>query len=119
MKRFRICKLCGELHALNAWPDNHREMPPARSMLPSPNVVRDGLDDLFHPMNNQRYDSKREFSRVTSQLGGIEVGNEVQKDTRYLDTASEADVAEAYHKVEQGYVPHLESANADDMASII
>lgn len=107
--RYRRCKLCGDLHSLNAWPDNHRELPPQRSMLPSPMLIRDQLDDLVHPSDGRQYDSKKAFRETTAKFGGIEIGNDEQKDLRYVDTVTADEVAQAYQKVSQGYVPQVQS----------
>ena len=117
--RYRLCKLCGELHSLAAWPDNHRELPPQRSMLASPSVIRDGLDDLFHLVDSKIYDSKRAFRKTTDASGNYEVGTEVQKDRRVFDEVTAADVATAVQMVEQGHVPHPADATPEDMTSII
>lgn len=118
-ERFRICKLCGEMHSLSAWPDNHRELPPQRSSLPAPYFISDQLDDLVNPVDSRRYDSKTAFRRATKAGGGIEIGNDEQKDLRYYDTVTPDEVAQAYHMVEQGYVPRPETATAADMESIV
>lgn len=104
--RYRICKQCGEMHDLRAWPDNHRDAPPQRSKLSAAMVIRDNIDDLWHPSNGNYYDSKAKFREVTKANGGIEVGTELQKDIRYDTTVSDADVAKAYQMVEQGYKPN-------------
>lgn len=107
--RYRRCKLCGDLHAVNAWPDNHRDIGPQRSTLPSPSVIRDGLDDLWHPMVGRKFDSKSEFRQVTKDNGGIEVGTDVQKDLRYDNTVSIDEVAQAKAMVDQGYRPTVQA----------
>ena len=114
--RFRLCPDCGEAHEASDWPDNHRHW---EEVVCSPSVVRDGLDDLFHPMTNARIDSKREFSRITKEQGGIEVGNEEQKDTRKMDAITPDEVAQAKAKVDQGYVPHPEQATAQETRDVI
>ncbi len=114
--RYRLCPDCGQAHDVTEWPDNHRRYDEAVCF---PSVVRDGLDDLFHPMTNQRLDSKREFSRITKENGGIEVGNEEQKDTRKMDEISTDEVAQAKAKVDQGYVPRPEYASAQETRDVI
>lgn len=115
--RYRICPDCGSLHDVSDWPGNHRFW---NEVLCAPSVVRDGLDDLWHPMDNGHYDSKRQFAKVTRDLGGIEVGTEVQEDKRVMNEVTEADVATAYKMVEQGYkaAPAAE-ASVSDMQSVI
>ena len=117
--RYRRCGACGDYHWTNAWPANHVEPAPKRSDLPSPSVIRDGLDDLFHPMTNGRFDSKRAFSRTTKELGGIEVGNDEQKEVRYVEEITADEVAQAYHMVDQGYVPRPETATAEETAEAL
>lgn len=108
MRRYRICKLCGDMHDMSAWPDNHRDLPPQRSALPSPYFISDAIDNLFHPGDSKTYDSKSEFRRATKESGGIEIGTDEQKDMRYYDTISEAEVAQAKQMVDQGYQPMVE-----------
>lgn len=102
---YRKCKYCGEFHATNDWPDNHRDPPPARSHLSAPAIDRDGLDDLWHPVDGKRYDSKHAFRQTTRASGGDEVGNEVQKDQRRMDKVTHDEVAKAAAMVSQGYKP--------------
>jgi len=113
--RYRVCPDCGDMHDVNDWPGNHVKW---NEVVCSPSVVRDGLDDLFHPMDNNRYDSKRKFSAVTNELGGVEIGTSEQQDNRYYDTAKQDDVAQAKQMVDQGYKPNPETANlAQTLAS--
>lgn len=72
-----------------------------------PMLVRDQLDDLQHPSDGQIYDSKAAFRKTTEKFGGIELGNDIQEDKRYYATVTASEVADAYHKVEQGYQPHV------------
>lgn len=102
---YRRCRYCGDLHNVAAWPDNHREPPPARSHLAAPAIDRDGLDDLWHPHNGQIYDSKSEFRKVTRAAGAEEVGNEIQTDNRTWDKVTKDDVAQSVAMLEQGYKP--------------
>ncbi len=117
--RYRRCKACGDYHWLSEWPANHVEPGPPLRLLEAPMVIRDGLPDLFHPCDNQHYDSKREFRKVTKAHGREEIGNDPIKDKRWVDRISAADVAEAKQMVDQGYRPHNETATADDTASVI
>lgn len=102
---YRKCKYCGEFHATNAWPDNHRDPPKARSHLSAPMIDRDGLDDLWHPHNGQLYDSKSAFRAATKAAGGEEVGNETQTDNRVTNKVTHDEVAQAVSMVSQGYKP--------------
>lgn len=102
--RYRVCPDCGFLHDVSAWPGNHRFW---NEVLCAPSVHRDGLDDLWHPVDNKLYDSKSNFRKTTKQSGGDEVGNELQKSERYDNTVTFDQVAEAYNKVSQGYIPSV------------
>lgn len=112
----RICPDCGLLHDVQEWPENHRLW---NEVLCAPMVIRDGLDDLFHPCDNRRYDSKRAFRKTTTAYGRIEVGTEPIKDRRWVDKPAAEDVYVAKQMVEQGYQPHLATADKSDMNSII
>lgn len=114
--RYRVCPDCGTMHDVSDWPGNHRRW---NEVLCRPSVIRDGLDDLFHPMDNNRYDSKRAFSRTTSELGGWEMGTEEQKDTRKFDEITQDEVAQAKAMVDQGYVPHPEQATKAETLEVI
>lgn len=106
--RQRYCKVCGDWHEMSAWPAAcMRRSQGQRSDLPMPMLIRDQLDDLQHPSDGNFYDSKSEFRKITALNGGIEMGNDEAKDMRYTDTVTASEVADAYHKVEQGYQPHV------------
>ncbi len=111
--RFRKCRACGDYHWTSAWPANHVEPVPQRSSLPSPGVILDTMDALFHPGTNQMIESKNEFRAATKSVDGIEIGNDEQKDLRYVDTVTGDDVAQAMQMVEQGYRPNPELASAE------
>lgn len=119
MKRYRICKLCGDMHDLANWPHNHRDLPPARSHLSTPYFISDQIDDLWHPTDGNIYDSKSKFREITRINGREEIGTDIQPDNRYYDTVTSAEVAEAMHMVEQGYKPEPVFADAADIASVI
>jgi len=110
---YRQCKYCGEFHDIAAWPDNHREPPPARSSLAAPFVDRDGLDDLWHPHDNNHYDSKAAFRAATKAAGAEEVGNEVQKDNRTFDKVTKDDVAKSVSMLREGYKPGQQSTASE------
>ena len=45
MATYRLCKVCGDIHDVAQWPDNHREwMPDNRSDLAAPMLIRDSMD---------------------------------------------------------------------------
>ncbi len=102
---YRRCKYCEQWHDIANWPDNHRDEAPKRSHLAAPRIDRDGLDDLWHPVDGKLYDSKSAFRQTTKASGGEEVGNEVQRDTRKMDTVTKDEVQKAAAMVSQGYKP--------------
>lgn len=117
--RFRRCKACGDFHWTSEWPANHIEPGPPLRLLSAPMVIRDGLDDLFHPSDNKRYDSKRAFRKTTEAYGGIEVGTDENKDRRWVDPVKPDEIAVAKQMVDQGYVPRPETATAEDHQSLV
>lgn len=105
--RLRICRYCGDLHNMAAWPHNCLPDKPARSDFPSPYVISDNLPDgvngLFHHGVGKRTDSKSHFRKLTKDSGCIEVGNELaatkQREIKELKTeVIEAAVNDALHR---------------------
>ncbi len=117
--QFRRCAACGDYHWTSEWPHNHRAPERQRSDLPSPYVISDTMDLLFHPVDNGHYDSKSQFRRITERSGNIEMGNDMQRDTRYVDTVDASEVAQAKQMVDQGYQPVAEQATADETRDAI
>ena len=112
--RSRYCHACADWHDLSQpWP-HRRENTGRSSTLATPMLIRDNIDPLWHPADGKCYESKSEFRAVARQHGLIEVGNEVQKDTRTYDEVTKDDVGAAIQKVNQGYKPeiHGEAAGA-------
>jgi hypothetical protein len=98
MARFRLCRFCGDMHALHAWPHNCLPDKPARSDFPAPFVISDslgGINGLYHHAALKRVDSKSEFRRLTKETGCIELGNEYDAATRPRDIEIKQDVIEA------------------------
>lgn len=114
--KYRICPDCGMLHDVHDWPEQHRFW---NESLCAPSVIRDGIDDLWHPSTNKTTDSKSHFRQMTKDSGCEEIGTEVQQDRRVVTEITEADVHTAYQMVEQGYKPHSPTATADDTASVL
>lgn len=106
--RYRVCPDCGDMHDRDEWPDNHRR---PEEVVCLPAMYADGMNDLWHPHDGRVYDSKYDFRKVTKASGGMEMGNDEQKDTRVNDRVTEADVGEAIQKVNQGYRPSLSSTS--------
>ena len=83
MATYRMCKVCGDLHDIANWPDNHREwIIDNRSDLAAPMIIRDSMDAVQSMLDGQLYDSKSNLRRTYKQAGVIEVGN----DSSYTDT---------------------------------
>lgn len=79
----------------------------ARSSLPCPNIIRDGLSEpLQHMANGQWYDSKRAMEKADRAAGCVCIGNEVPKQPAPEPMPPwRDDVISAYEKVKQGYKP--------------
>lgn len=59
-------------------------------------IISDHLPDLRHPITGKVMDSKSGFRAVTRAHGCVEVGNEVQRDTRQINPGNlKADIARA------------------------
>lgn len=62
-------------------------------------VISDTMPGMFHPITMKMMDSKSRFREVTRAHGCVEVGNEVQRDRRYLtgmdSNTRKADIARA------------------------
>lgn len=60
------------------------------------NVISDTMAGMRHPITGKLMDSKSQFRAVTRAHGCVEVGNEVQRDTRRVDmTPLKGDIARA------------------------
>lgn len=80
--RYRLCALCGDMHEVANWPDNHVQP------IAAPMVIRDEMPAIQGQHDGKMYDSKRAL-RASYQPSGnaegkyfTEIGNEVQKRTR-------------------------------------
>lgn len=67
----RFCKVCRGWHSLDEpWPHNCRSEPNwNRADLPAPRLIRDGLDDVWNPVNGKIYDSKSSYYRAVKDAG--------------------------------------------------
>lgn len=74
----RFCKVCRGWHDLDLpWPDNCRpERNMARSDLPTPKLIRDGLDDVWNPVDGKKYDSKSAYYAAVKAAGCEIAGND-------------------------------------------
>lgn len=99
MARYRLCKYCGDLHEMGAWPHNCLEPAAARSDYPSPFVISDylpgGINGLYHHGVAKKIDNKAGFRRATKESGCIEVGNEMAATKRRPDTPFKPNVIES------------------------
>jgi hypothetical protein len=74
---YRQCKVCGDLHDVAKWPDNHREwIIDNRSDLAAPMLIRDSMDPVKSMLDGKMYDSKRGLRRTYREAGVIEVGDD-------------------------------------------
>lgn len=64
-----------------------------------PMVISDTMRAMVHPCNGKIYDSKSLFRAETRARGLVEVGNEVQRDTRKFDHVTKADIAQAIREL--------------------
>jgi hypothetical protein len=74
-----------------------------------PSIISDNMDALLHPATGVTTDSKAAFRRMTRERGYEEIGNEVDAHVAgaqpRTQAITDADIAQAYEMVEQGYVP--------------
>jgi hypothetical protein len=91
---YRMCKVCGDLHEVGNWPDNHREwMPDNRSDLAAPMLIRDSMDAVKSMLDGKMYDSKRGLRRTYREAGVIEVGDDKSyTDPEYMRRQAPAEV---------------------------
>jgi hypothetical protein len=75
--RQRLCKVCNDFHAFDAWP---RECIPVReskrSPLGVPYIRTDGMDPIMNHANGQMYDSRSAYERGVKDAGCEIIGNE-------------------------------------------
>ena len=72
-------------------------------------VIRDTIDETWHPSDGKYYTSKSKFRQVTKAHGGIEVGNEKQVTRQTWNRVTREDVAKAVQMVNNGYRPRVET----------
>lgn len=74
----RFCKMCRGWHDLDQpWPDNCRpERNWNRADFASPRLIRDGLDDVWNPVNGKVYDSKSAYYAAVKAAGCEIAGND-------------------------------------------
>lgn len=74
----RFCKVCKGWHDLDQpWPSNcapERNM--VRADLPSPRLIRDGLDNVWNPVDGKIYDSKSAYYGTVKRAGYEIAGND-------------------------------------------
>jgi hypothetical protein len=71
-----------------------------------PNVIRDTIDPLYCPLDNQFHTSKASIRRVARAMGMEEVGTEKMKDTRQaLRPTTRDDFERSIQMLNQGYRP--------------
>lgn len=62
-----------------------RDTAPPRHQGPVRGVISDDMPAMRHPITQKPMDSKSQFRAVTRAYGCVEVGNDVQRDTRRID----------------------------------
>lgn len=74
----RFCKVCRGWHSLDTpWPHNCLpERILTRADLPAPRLIRDGIDDVWNPVNGRKYDSKSAYYRAVKDAGCEIAGND-------------------------------------------
>lgn len=65
-----------------------RDVAGPRHSGPVRGVISDTMPGMKHPITGKMMDSKSQFRAVTRAHGCVEVGNDVQRDTRRLDMPS-------------------------------
>lgn len=89
----------------------------ARSSLPCPSIIRDGLDNVKNPVDGKLYDSKSAYYQAVKAAGCEIVGNEAEKmvapSTARPDVGRD-EIGAALNKVKQGYKPELGKVTIDD-----
>ena len=86
---YRRCKVCGDLHDIYNWPDNHRDPDwDTRSDLAAPNVVNSnlesigGLNGLQSQIDGKYYTCARRMRAEYRAHGVIEVGDDANRLTK-------------------------------------
>jgi hypothetical protein len=76
--RQRFCKVCRGWHSLDEeWPHNCRGEPNwNRADLPTPRLIRDGLDSVWNPVDGKLYDSKSAYYGAVKRAGCEIAGND-------------------------------------------
>jgi hypothetical protein len=65
--RYKLCALCGDMHDVHDWPDNHVQP------LAAPMVIRDDMSPVQSMLDGKLYDSKRAL-RATYRPSGNREG---------------------------------------------
>lgn len=76
-----------------------KRLAPPRDVGRAPSVISDTMSAMRHPITQKLMDSKSGFRAVTRAHGCVEVGTEMQRDTRRMDgfdtNARKSDIARA------------------------
>lgn len=63
-------------------------------------VISDTMPDMRHPATGKVMNSKSQFRAITRAAGCVEVGNEIQRDTRQMGVGGlKADIAQAIREL--------------------
>lgn len=121
---YRVCRSCGDMHALHAWPHNCMPEAPARSDYPAPYIVSDYLPGGVNGMRNMlggRDDSKSTYYRKVKRAGCEIVGNDSvieRMPTMERYAVAEADVAQDVKKSIEILTPMSGDERANMMRAI-
>ena len=76
--RQRFCKHCRGWHSLEEeWPHNCRSEPNFnRADIPTPRLIRDGMDATWNPADGKLYDSKASYYAAVKAKGYEIAGND-------------------------------------------
>lgn len=105
----RFCKICRGWHDLDRpWPDNCLpERTFTRADLPAPRLIRDGLDDVWNPVDGRRYSSKSAYYAAVKAAGceiagsdsSIATAHEKSRELKTTPGLKDA-LKQAWHEVE-------------------
>lgn len=95
---YRLCKYCGDLHDIAAWPANHMDPEPARSGLAGPMIIQDTMQPVQSQLDGRMYDSKSALRSTYKAAGVVEIGNDVKTTPKPLERPKKAEVRASIEK---------------------
>ena len=90
-------------------PDDPRHAHHARSDMPAPMLIRDGMDALRSMVTGRMHDSKSALRAEYKAHGVVEMGGEAPKapSSAPRPSVTKSEIGEALQKVKQGYRPSI------------